>query len=192
MINIKAGGQSIFTTPDHPFLVNSKWVEAKNILVGDSLLLINGQKQSVDYKSIRDTFAVVYNFGVEKFHSYYITELGILTHNTGCQEKVYKWTNYNFKHIASNSKSWKETVKATLSGVAKYKHRVDVKALETKVLKGGIDVEGKSWKVMKHDEIVGAKNGVETKYSRVEITPDGTYHGHPITEQEYKKLTKNK
>lgn len=43
---------------------------------------------------------------------------------------------------------------------------------------------------MKHDEIIGAKNGVETQYSRVEITPDGTCHGHPITEPEFRKLTK--
>jgi len=43
--------------------------------------------------------------------------------------------------------------------------------------------------VFKSDGIVGAKNGIETPYVRVEISAD-TIHGHPITSTEYTQLTK--
>ncbi|WP_298148896.1 hypothetical protein [Flavobacterium sp.] len=70
---------------------------------------------------------------------------------------------------------------------------LDIRKLETKVLESGIDVKvegGRNWKVMGHGEVIGAKAGIETQYSRVEITPSGEYHGSPITAAEYKKLTK--
>lgn len=42
---------------------------------------------------------------------------------------------------------------------------------------------------MKFNDVIGASVGKETKYIRVEES-GGTIHGHPITEDEYKKLTK--
>jgi intein/homing endonuclease len=130
LVNIKAGGQSILTTPDHPFLINSKWVEAKNILVGDSLLLIDGRKVSVNYKSIRDTFAVVYNFGVDEFHSYYITELGILTHITGCGELFKKGTVKVFSNSVAEERLASIIENLGFKGQAKYNQAL-------KDLKGG-------------------------------------------------------
>ncbi len=38
-------------------------------------------------------------------------------------------------------------------------------------------------------KVIGTSEGVETKYVRVEYS-GGTIHGHPITEAEYKNLTK--
>lgn len=49
---------------------------------------------------------------------------------------------------------------------------------------------GKDWKVFDVGQTVGAKNGQQTTYMRVERTPDGQLHGHPITLQEVAKLTK--
>lgn len=48
---------------------------------------------------------------------------------------------------------------------------------------------GKNWKVMEFNEIIGASEGKTTKYVRVEMSAD-TIHGHPISEREFKKLTK--
>ena len=42
---------------------------------------------------------------------------------------------------------------------------------------------------MELDDVVGASGGKETKYIRVEES-SGTIHGHPITEEEFRKLTK--
>jgi len=42
---------------------------------------------------------------------------------------------------------------------------------------------------MKFDKVVGASNGIETQYVRVEMSAN-TIHGHPITKAEYLKLIK--
>jgi hypothetical protein len=48
---------------------------------------------------------------------------------------------------------------------------------------------GKTWKVYKADHIVGAKQGIETPYIRVELSSN-TIHGHPITPQEFFDLVR--
>ncbi|MBQ6568541.1 MAG: hypothetical protein IJL80_15965 [Treponema sp.] len=37
------------------------------------------------------------------------------------------------------------------------------------------------------DNVIGASNGKETRFMRIENS-NGTIHGHPISEVEYKKL----
>lgn len=45
---------------------------------------------------------------------------------------------------------------------------------------------GKTWKVYKSDEVVGAVSGKETKYMRVELTESTKeVHVSPITEGDY-------
>lgn len=101
-----------------------------------------------------------------------------------------KWTNHGYKHFAPNNISWKAVIKSTKSGPAKYLQGADVEAIERFVWANGKSVtSGKEWKVYKFDQIVGASLGKETQYIRVEYS-GGTIHGHPITEAEYKKLTK--
>ena len=86
--------------------------------------------------------------------------------------------------------SWKNVVKSTKNGPAKYLHGTDIEALERMVWEQGIDVtNGKMWKVMKFDDAIGATVSKETKYMRVEFS-SGTIHGHPITKSEYNKLLK--
>lgn len=66
-------------------------------------------------------------------------------------------------------------MKSTKSGPAKYLHGTDVEALERSVWRNGLNVtNGKTWKVMKFDKVVGASEGVETRYVRVEYS-GGTY-----------------
>ena len=42
---------------------------------------------------------------------------------------------------------------------------------------------------MEFDEIIGVSEGTPTRFVRVEMSAN-VIHGHPITEAEYKKLTK--
>lgn len=102
-----------------------------------------------------------------------------------------KWTNHGYKHFAQKNLSWKDVVKSTKNGgAAKYLHGTNVEALERFVWANGTPVNSsKDWKVYKFDHVVGASDGKETKYMRVEYS-GGTIHGHPITEAEYKKHTK--
>ena len=81
-------------------------------------------------------------------------------------------------------------VKATKSIPAKYKHEINVKKFEQIAWEKGTQVtNGKTWKVFRADDIIGACNGVETPYVIIKMSAN-TIHGHPITFSEFKKYTK--
>lgn len=98
------------------------------------------------------------------------------------------WTSHGYKHFAPKNVPWKEVVKSTKRGPAKYLPGTDVESLERMVWeKGTLVNNARGWKVMEFDEIIGASGGKETRYVRVEMS-SGTIHGHPITEEEYRAL----
>ena len=100
------------------------------------------------------------------------------------------WTDYNGKHVANKNTPWKKQVEATKSGPAKYSPGTDIESLERDVWENGQSVtNGKNWKVQEFDHEIGASGGKSSRWIRVENN-SGTIHGHPITQQEYQKLTK--
>jgi len=101
-----------------------------------------------------------------------------------------KWTSHGFKHFSSKKLSWNEIIKTTKNGIAKYKPNIDVESIERLAWEKGIICPQKNnWKVLKFDYPVGAKNGLETYFIRVEMSAQ-TIHGHPITLADFNKLTK--
>lgn len=76
---------TIFTTDEHPFFVNGEFLEAKHIVAGDTLQLRDGTLQWVESVFRKDTVVTVYNFEVADFHTYYVSEDGVLVHNKGKQ-----------------------------------------------------------------------------------------------------------
>jgi RHS repeat-associated protein len=107
-----------------------------------------------------------------------------------------KWLDHAHKHMASSNLPWKDVVKGTKHGNAKYIQNLnsnDIRELETKVWKEGIKIEqnGKSYSIMKFDDVVGASSGKETHYVQVEYS-GGFIHGRPIDESRYNELIKNK
>ncbi|MGC4018609.1 MAG: hypothetical protein QM793_04840 [Muricomes sp.] len=101
------------------------------------------------------------------------------------------WTDHGHKHFPDKNKPWKDTVKSTKEGPAKYSKDVsDIEAFERNAWETGTSVtNGKNWKVKAYDEIIGATGGKETRYVRIENSAN-TIHGHPISESEYLKLLK--
>ncbi|TGM88243.1 TIGR04388 family protein [Leptospira licerasiae] len=82
-------GEVIETTWNHPFYVTAgMWVKAKDLIVGDEFLTIDGKEIKVAsiQESIRDE--KVYNLEVEDAHTYYIHESGILVHNASYNKNV--------------------------------------------------------------------------------------------------------
>ncbi|MHA6532312.1 hypothetical protein [Paenibacillus sp. BAC0078] len=108
-----------------------------------------------------------------------------------------KWINYakhDFKSIKGYKKmSWSDIRDTTKHGNAMYKTDIDIEALERYAWEYGTPTtNGKTWKVMKFDEVIGATKGKDTVYMRIELSADSMeIHGHPITEQEYKNLLKD-
>ena len=101
--------------------------------------------------------------------------------------KNISWTNHGFKHFPPKNLSWKEIVKLTKTGDALYKPGINIEKIERFAWENGKKVTtDKPWKVIEFDHIIGAKNGTETQFMRVEISAN-TIHGHPITPAEFKK-----
>ena len=83
LIHIFVNGEEIQTTPVHPFWVENQWVAAKDLEIGDILTLADGITATVTktYGEQLDEPVIVYNFEVSDFHTYYVTDTGVLVHN---------------------------------------------------------------------------------------------------------------
>ena len=99
LVHIKVNGEEIITTPTHPFWVPQKgWTDAIQLRAGDRLQLLNGEYVIIEQvqHEIFEAPVTVYNFEVEDFHTYYITETQILVHNANCgfdsdQQIIVQW-----------------------------------------------------------------------------------------------------
>ncbi|WP_235319648.1 RHS repeat-associated core domain-containing protein [Pectobacterium fontis] len=100
------------------------------------------------------------------------------------------WTPHGYKHVAPKNSTWKDIIKSTKSGPAKYKPGTDIEALERSVYRNGQSVtNGKPWKVQDLGSEIGASEGKVSQWIRVEES-GGTIHGHPISLSEFLRLTK--
>ncbi len=85
IIRLSINGEIIETTDEHPFYVEGKgFIGAGDLQTGDKVRLQSGQTASVDYaEEIQLKQPIkVYNFEVEDFHTYYVSEQKVLVHNT--------------------------------------------------------------------------------------------------------------
>ncbi|PHS10576.1 MAG: hypothetical protein COA88_02185 [Kordia sp.] len=79
---LNIGNTTIETTDEHPFYINNTWVPAKNLEAGDVVTLLSGKKAPINTIKIVQRTAKVYNFEVEGLHTYFVSDLGVLVHNT--------------------------------------------------------------------------------------------------------------
>ena len=84
LIHVFVNGEEIISTPSHPFYSPVKgWIAAAHLQVDDILVLVNGEHvvvEKVQYERL-ETPAPVYNFQVDEYHTYYVSDTGILVHN---------------------------------------------------------------------------------------------------------------
>lgn len=93
LVHVFVNQEEIVATPRHPFYSPVKgWTEAALLRAGDILVLVNGEYIVVEkiQHEILEAPVAVYNFQVEDYHAYYVTDAGVLVHNT-CK-KYYKAT----------------------------------------------------------------------------------------------------
>ena len=73
LLDVYVGGYVIRTTAEHPFWVVSKgWTDAHQIVIGDLLLGINGERTAVEAIDGPKESAPVYNVEVEEYHTYLV------------------------------------------------------------------------------------------------------------------------
>ena len=93
-------GEAIVCTGGHPFYVAGKgFIEARKLKVSEKLLLSYGKEviiEKVEVERLAEA-ETTYNFEIEDFHTYYVSEKAVLVHNI-CNkeaEKVAKELGYS-------------------------------------------------------------------------------------------------
>ena len=88
LVHLKVENQEIKTTSTHPFWVEGiGWVDAGELKPGDRLVMYSGEVLEVKeaYVEYLDRPVKVYNFEVEDWHTYFVSEYNVFVHNTqGC------------------------------------------------------------------------------------------------------------
>ena len=108
IVTITVDGENIETTEAHLFYVeNTGWVPASMLKEGDILSLEDGR--NVPIESIETNtynhYVNVYNFKVDDFHTYYVSNISVLVHNSYLNAKqIEKIANsLGFKKIKEKS-----------------------------------------------------------------------------------------
>ena len=87
--NITVNGEIITTTDEHPFwIVNKGWVKAKDLNLGDELVTDDEVIYAIEKIEAKKEHVTVYNFRVKDYHTYYVSNLHIWTHNQDSCGKV--------------------------------------------------------------------------------------------------------
>ena len=84
LTHIFVSGEEIVATPTHPFYCPVKgWTDAAHLRAGDILVLVNGEYVVVEkvQHELLESPVKVYNFQVEDYHTYYVSDNGVLVHN---------------------------------------------------------------------------------------------------------------
>jgi RHS repeat-associated protein len=87
LIHLKVGDQEIKTTSNHPFWVEGiGWGDAGDLKPGDRLVMYSGEILEVKEAFVEylDKPIKVYNFEVEDWHTYFVTEYNVFVHNADC------------------------------------------------------------------------------------------------------------
>jgi hypothetical protein len=88
LIHITVGDTKINTTPTHPFwVVGSGWLRAGKLGIGDKLLLSSGkivEIGDISKESLKQPIKV-YNLEVEDWHTYFVSNVNVLVHNSCSQ-----------------------------------------------------------------------------------------------------------
>jgi Pretoxin HINT domain len=86
LVDVYIGGEKITTTEGHRFWVaDVGWVAAKDLNAGAHLQTKSESWLGIDRVEKHTEVATVYNFEVQGFHTYFVSDLGLLVHN-GCPD----------------------------------------------------------------------------------------------------------
>ena len=92
IVHIKINGEIVSTTPSHPFWIPQKgWTNAVLLRAGDRLQMLNGEYviiEQIEHEILEEPI-IVYNFEVEGFHTYHVSKLKVLVHNSCSHNKVW-------------------------------------------------------------------------------------------------------
>ena len=118
LVHITVNGEEIVCTPTHPFYVPQKgWTSAIDLRAGDILVMLNGEYVVVEQvqHELLESPETTYNFEVKDFHTYYVGEQGIFTHNM-CKKAQIKNPSKSESRVWKGFKNSKNGLKTSGSG----------------------------------------------------------------------------
>ncbi|MCM3133648.1 S8 family serine peptidase [Paenibacillus polysaccharolyticus] len=116
--------QQIKVTGNHPFYVKDQgWKFTNELIIGDLLETSDNNYLPIKTIEVSNNREKVYNFTVDEYHTFYVTELGIWTHNHTCSLTIDDYKNLPSKVKNIKTKSKQDSVilgeQLELAGVAK-------------------------------------------------------------------------
>ncbi|PRA01673.1 MULTISPECIES: S8 family serine peptidase [unclassified Paenibacillus] len=103
---LQIGEADVRTTGNHRFWIKNRgWIPADELVVGDQVELQDGSLERINSIEFNYEIVKVYNFTVTEFHSYYVSELGILTHNLEDACDIRKYQNLKTKTTGQKGSS---------------------------------------------------------------------------------------
>lgn len=103
LTHVWVNGEEITTTPGHPFYSPIKgWTDAAKLRAGDILVLVNGEYVVVEkvQHELLESPVKVYNFQVEDYHTYFVSDFGVLAHNL-CDGKITGYTRHDLNQATT-------------------------------------------------------------------------------------------
>ncbi|MCX7572396.1 polymorphic toxin-type HINT domain-containing protein [Tumebacillus sp. DT12] len=80
---ITIGNETLTTTAEHPFYIhNVGWVRTQDLHIGDEMETSSGMGAAVEKIQRADEPTKVYNFSVADYHTYFVSDLQVWTHNS--------------------------------------------------------------------------------------------------------------
>ena len=119
-VHVTVNGEEIVCTSEHPFYSPVKgWTEACELRAGDILVLVNGEYVVVEQvqHELLENPVKVYNFQIADYHTYYVSDNGVLVHNTCRGNAVRKaWQNEQelVRETGSGTRAWTAAQKTEL------------------------------------------------------------------------------
>ena len=90
---VHVGKEKIQTTHDHPFWIKGfGWVAVEDLKAGMMLEDDQGKLLKIAKVEVKHQKSTVYNFKVEGFHTYYVSNLHVWTDNQ-CGTEVFNWNS---------------------------------------------------------------------------------------------------
>ena len=125
IVTITIDGEKIQTTEAHLFYVEGTgWIPASMLQEGDILSLEDGREvpvQSIETNTYNH-YVNVYNFEVDDFHTYYVSDVSVLVHNrTPCQK---------LKRIDTKNKYWNKKAKYDGSTIYQRDDLIDINLID--------------------------------------------------------------
>jgi len=167
LVEMSFGNAAISTTDAHPFWVKDfGWVCPPSLTQGDFLETFEGDTQRVVLLEHQrpESDIEVYNIEVEDWHTYYVSDLGVLVHNKAMQV-VFN----SLKESPNYPREFRMAKNGTKKNTATNKIRVaELRSIESgtwkKVYKDGYDAKGNHVSIHYYESKTGKVYDVKVKH----------------------------